>query len=246
MSKMFGPPLSLMIKSGLILKETFSFIKEICIPGVSCDFLNKSIYKFILDKGANPIFYGYNGFPGSACISINEQVVHGLPSNRVLCDGDIVKVDCGIELNGAITDACRTFLIGTPCKKLLDLVEKTQEALDMAIFTSICGNTIGDISYTIQKIAECSGYNVPRELTGHGVGFKLHQPPWIYCHGRAGTGDLIEEGMYLAIEPILIEGSWEIVLENDGWTVSTRDKSVSCHIEDTIYISSNGPIILTR
>lgn len=171
------PPLSLMEASASILKDCFHILGDICYSGISTTEIDKSIHKFIVSSGATPAFLGYNGYPSSVCISVNDEVVHGIPSDRVLLDGDIVSVDCGVCLEGAITDACRTFAIGSISEKAQKLLDTTQEALDNAIAKAVVGNRIGDISYAIQRTAELAGYNVPRELTGHAVGYKLHQPP---------------------------------------------------------------------
>jgi methionyl aminopeptidase len=240
------PPLELMEDSATILKDAFHIVEGICYSGITTEEIDKSIHKFIVCSGASPAFLGYHGYPSSLCISVNEEVVHGVPSSRVLKDGDIVSIDCGVCFNGAITDACRTFIVGQASERQQNLLDKTQEALDNAIANAVEGNRIGDLSYAIQRTAELAGYNVPRELTGHAVGYKLHQPPWIPCHGRAGTGTIIREGMFLAIEPILIDGHWGIKQANGGWTVVTKTGALSAQVEDTIYISNNGPVILTR
>lgn len=239
------PELSLMQSSAEILRNVFRLLESRCKAGVKTEELDSLVYEYIVNSGATPAFLGYHGFPKSTCISINQEVVHGIPSSRELLDGDVVTIDCGVLYKGVITDACRTYLIGTPSEKVLSLVSTTKRALDNAISQAIVGNRIGDISFAIQKTAEMSGYNVPRSLTGHAVGYELHSPPWIFCHGRAGTGELIEEGMYLAIEPILIEGSWDLLLLDDGWTVVTKDNSISAQFEETVYIAKDGPVVLT-
>ena len=240
------PPLALMEDSAAILRNSFHIMENICYSGITTEKIDKSIHKFIVSSGASPAFLGYNGYPSSLCISVNDEVVHGVPSDRVLSEGDIVSIDCGVCFKGAITDACRTFVIGDISTETQRLLDKTQEALDNAIEKVVVGNRIGDISYAIQRTAELSGYNVPRELTGHAVGYKLHQPPWIPCHGRAGTGALIRKGMFLAIEPILIAGHWGIKQANGGWTVISKTGALSAQVEDTVYVAENGPIILTR
>lgn len=240
------PELGRMQESAEVLKGVFRLASTLCIPGIKTQEINKSIYDYIISSGASPVFLGYHGFPGTICISINDEVVHGIPGERVLHDGDVVSIDCGVSLNSAITDACRTFIIGSTALVIEKMFIKAQEALDNAIEKAVVGNTIGDISYTIQRTAELCGYNVPRELTGHAVGYQLHQPPWIFCHGTAGSGEQIEEGMFLAIEPILIMGHWEVILLEDGWTVVTKDGSKAIHVEDTIYVGKDGPVILTR
>lgn len=239
------PALSDMEASAAVLREALSLAQAAaCAPGATTKEVDRVVHRFIRKCGARPAFLGYDGFPASICISVNQQVVHCIPSTLELKVGDLVSIDCGVEYGGAITDACRSFFIGRPRPKAKRLVDAAYQSLKDGVAAAAPGNHIGDISFAIQAAAERSGFNVSREFVGHSVGRVLHQPPWIPNYGRAGTGAIIKPGMFLAIEPILFDGSWET--EHVGeWNVVSKSGCLSAHVEDTVYISQDGPVVLT-
>jgi methionyl aminopeptidase len=239
------PPLEDMVVSGRILKKVLLYLKKAIRPGITTQSLDILAAETIKSFGAIPAFLGYHNFPAVCCISVNDEVVHAIPNSRVLCDGDIVSVDCGVSKNGAITDSCRTFYVGTRVSKQTKrLVRAAKVALAAGIKESVVGNRIGDISFAIQKSAELSNFNVCREFVGHTIGYKLHEEPYIPNYGRKSSGNIIEMGMFLAIEPILFDGPWKVKERSDGSYISYSG-NLSAHFEDTIYISENGPIVLT-
>jgi methionyl aminopeptidase len=196
---------------------------------------------------ATPAFLGYNGFPAAACVSINEEVVHGVPrDDRIIQEGDIVSVDCGVNYKGHFTDACRTVAVSDVDKDILNLINSTEEALNKGIQKAQVGARIGDISNAIQKHVERRGLKVHLEFTGHGIGFNLHQLPCIPNYGPSGRGEIIREGMCLAIEPVIFMGNTASHVLKDGWTVVSRDSGLSAHFEDTIIVTSVGPEVITR
>lgn len=240
------PPLFLMHLSGTILKNTFEALSSKIVAGVSTLDLDKVAENFILDAEALPIFKGYNGFPTASCISVNDCAVHGVPSKDVILSlGDMVSIDCGVSFKGAITDACRTFFVGPPSIPNKFLADTTDLALSEGIKKAIPGNRIGDISYAIQKTVETARFNVARDFTGHAVGFQLHMPPWIPSYGVPNTGPTITAGMFIAIEPVVFAGSWEYYTKGE-WAAHSVDGKNVAHFEDTLYISENGPVVLTR
>jgi methionyl aminopeptidase len=215
-------------------------------PGVVTLQLDKIAEEFIRDHGATPVFLGYNGFPNSLCISINEQVVHGIPSAKtVLKEGDIVSIDCGTILNGFVGDSAYTFCVGEVDPTIKRLLQVTKEALYLGIKQAIEGRRVGDISYAVQSYCEAQGYSVVRELVGHGIGRKMHEDPEVPNYGRRGQGALLRNGMCICIEPMINMGSKNVVLEQDGWTVRTKDRKCSAHFEHCIAIRPDGPQILS-
>ena len=240
------PFLSLMRLSGLILGKAFDAVEPLVVAGVSTGELDSLLESFIRSAGALPVFKGYHGFPAASCTSVNDCAVHGIPSYReVLHDGDIISIDCGVSFRGAITDACRTFFVGPESADNTRLVNTTYSALSKAIENALPGNRIGDISYAIQREVETAGFNVARDFTGHAVGRELHMPPWIPSYGIAHIGPLIEEGMFIAIEPVVFSGSWKYSLRG-RWSSFSVDGGNVAHFEDTLYISKEGPEVLTR
>lgn len=214
-------------------------------PGVKTLELDRVAEEFIRDHGGIPGFLNYNGFPNTLCISVNEQVVHGIPGNRVLQEGEIVSVDCGAILRGFYGDSAYTFKVGEIDAEILTLLRVTRESLFIGINQAVKGNRIGDIGYAIQMHAEHSGFSVVRELVGHGVGRNLHEKPEVPNYGRRGRGAKIEEGLVIAIEPMINLGIKEVVQESDGWTIRTRDKKPSAHFEHTIAVIDGKPEILS-
>lgn len=196
--------------------------------------------------GARASSYGYHGFPGYSCISLNETVIHGIPSKRKIMEGDMVSVDITLEREGVFVDSAVTFVIGHSTKIQQKLIDVCKEALSIAISKAIPGNFIGDIGNAVQNFVESNGFSVIRDYVGHGVGRAIHEDPQIPNFGAKGTGAKIVPGMTLAIEPMIAEGAWQVRVERDGWTVNTQDGKLSCHFEHTIAITENGNAILTK
>lgn len=215
-------------------------------PGMTTRQLDRIIHDYIVSHGAKPSFLGYGGFPGSACISVNDEVIHGIPGDRVLQEGDIVSIDVGAYLGGYHGDSAYTFCCGEVAPDTLALLETTRLSLQNGIAQAVAGNRIGDISAAVQQTVEACGYSVVREYVGHGVGKDLHEAPEVPNYGKAGHGVRLAAGMVIAIEPMINAGRCEVrVLEND-WTVVTRDHSMSAHFEHTVAIAPSGPpVILT-
>lgn len=234
--------------SGRIISRLWSMIQPLMIEGVSTAELDRAAEDFIRSHGGRPTFKGYRGYPAAICISINQEVVHGIPSSqRRLHDGDLVGLDVGVTLEGYIADAARTFYIGSaPAPSALRLTATTKLALDKAIAAARPGNRLQDISRAIQSTAESAGFSVVRQLCGHGVGTKLHEPPEIPNFTKPGISPLLKPGMVLAIEPMVNAGGWEVEFLSDGWTVVTADGSLSAHFEDTVVVTEDGPLVVTR
>lgn len=239
--------IKVMRQSGAILKKTLEMLSKTIKPGISTLKLDQLAEKFILKhKGAKPAFKGYRGFPASICTSINKEVVHGVPSrNRILKNGDIVGIDCGIHYKCMYTDACITVLVGNPDPEVRHFVKITKKALGKALKQVRSDGHIGDISAVIQKTLEEQGYSPVIECTGHGVGKNLHEPPEILNVGKKGTGPLMKPGMTFAIEPISAMGYGKVITAKDGWTVITKDSSFSAHFEHTVLVTEKGYEILT-
>ncbi|MDU1905221.1 MAG: type I methionyl aminopeptidase [Dysgonomonas sp.] len=232
---------------GMTLGELAKHIK----PGVTTLQLDKIANEFIRSHGAIPSFLGYKGapgtidFPGSICSSVNEVVVHGIPTDYELKDGDIVSVDCGTEKNGFCGDSAYTFCVGEVSEEVKALLRTTKEALYLGIEKAVEGNRVGDISEAIQTYCEKHGYTVVRELVGHGIGRKMHESPEVPNYGRRGTGPLLKKGMCIAIEPMINQGSRNVIFERDGWTVRTKDHKRSAHFEHTVAIREGKADILS-
>jgi len=207
--------------------------------------LDKIAEQFIRDNGATPLFLGYNGFPNSLCISINEQVVHGIPSNYELKEGDIVSIDCGTKKNGYCGDSAYTFCVGEVSPEVKRLLQITKESLYEGIKVAVEGKRVGDIGYTIQTYCENNGYSVVRELVGHGIGKEMHESPEVPNYGRKGYGALLKTGMCMAIEPMINMGKRNVVFESDGWTVRTADRKPSAHFEHTVAVRQGKADILS-
>jgi methionyl aminopeptidase len=201
--------------------------------------------EMILARGARPAFKGYRGYKHTLCTSVNEEVVHGIPSSRALRDGDIVGVDCGALLDGFYGDSARTFAVGRPTDEAARLLRVTEEALHIGIEKARPGNRLFDISSAIQRHVEAAGFSVVRDFVGHGIGTSLHEDPQIPNYGEAGTGVRLKEGMVFALEPMVNVGGWKTKVLSDGWTVVTLDGGLSAHFEHSIAITSNGPVILS-
>jgi len=237
--------LETMRKAGIIAAEALKLTGDSLKPGITTLEVDKIAHQFITQKGGKAAFLGYNGFPASICISINEEVIHGIPSNRKILSGDIVSIDLGVELKGFFADTAATFPIGDISPKALALIQTTKQCLNAAIAKMLEGNRIGDISHAVQNCAETQGFSVVKDFVGHGIGKKLHEPPEIPNYGKAGYGGRISNGMTFAIEPMINEDSHAVEILDDGWTVITKDKSLSAHFEHTVAATPNGPLVLT-
>ena len=236
-------------KSCQLTASTLKYIGERIKPGVKTLQLDQMAESFIIKQGGKPSFkhYGPKGyeFPSSICVSIDDQIVHGIPGDRVLKEGEIVSIDIGTNLNGYFGDAAATFGVGEISNLAKKLIETTREALLAGIKQAVQGNFIGDISFAIQSIAENNNFSVVREYVGHGVGFKVHEDPQIPNYGKPKTGLRLEKGMVIAIEPMLNQGDYRTISSDDGWTVRTVDGGLSAHFEHTIAIYEEGNEVLT-
>lgn len=238
-----------MRESAQLVSRTLGEVGKHIEPGVTTGKLDRIAEDYIAANNARPAFKGYgpsnNPFPGTLCISVNEEVVHGIPGDRKLEEGDIVSIDCGVEKDGYFGDHAYTFAVGDCDEKVLDLLRTTLESLYVGIENAIHGNRIGDIGNSIQTYCEDAGYGVVRDLVGHGLGKSLHEDPSVPNYGRKGRGERLREGMTLAIEPMINMGSWKIKTLNDGWTVVTADNSVSAHFEHDVVVREGKAEILS-
>ena len=232
--------------AGQIVKDTLLMIEEYIEPGVTTMDLDRMAEEFIISKNAKPGFKGLYGYPATLCISVEDEVVHGIPNDRKLKEGEIVSIDVGSFIDGYYGDHAKTFSVGEVDLKKELLMKVTHDCLMIAIENAVPGNRIGDISYAVQKKAESYGYGVVRELVGHGIGTKLHEEPQIPNFGNQGSGPKIKEGMCFAIEPMINMGMPEVYTKKDGWTVCTKDGLPSAHFEHTITITETGARILTN
>ena len=239
--------LSHMRAAGRILAEVKERLRALVRPGVSTKEIDADVEAFILARGAASAFKGYRGFPATVCISINEEVVHGIPSpKRKLREGDIVGLDLGCIVEGYYADCAITLPVGTVEPRVQELLDVTRESLDKAIVQCRAGNRLGDISHAVQAHCESHGFSVVRAFVGHGIGRALHEEPQVPNFGDPGRGSVIKAGMVLAIEPMVTMGSYEVRILEDHWTAVTADGSWAAHFEDTIAITDGGPDVLTR
>ena len=227
--------------SALALKVGGEAVK----PGVTTAEIDKVIYDFIMSQGATPSFLNLYGFPASACISVNDELIHGIPGNRVIKEGDIVSIDVGACLDGYHGDNAATFVAGEASEEAQKLLDVTKQSLYKGIEAAIVGNRVGDISNAVQTYCEERGYSVVREFVGHGIGRDVHEDPEVPNFGAAGHGPRLVNGMCIAIEPMINAGTRFVSTDSNGWTVRTKDGKLSAHFEHTIAITDNGPIILT-
>jgi methionyl aminopeptidase len=228
-----------------ILKKIFVKVKPEVRAGVTTDDLDRIAETVILENGGEPAFKGYRGFSKTACISLNEEVVHGIPGKRKLKDGDMVSFDIGAKVGGYYADAARTWVVGEPTKVQQRLMDAARGSMMAGLSSYKPGCRIGDLSQAIQKHIESQGFQVVRDYVGHGIGRNLHEDPQVPNYGRAGMGPKIEPGLVLAIEPMVTEGHYAVETLSDGWTVVTRDRKLSSHYEDTIVFTEDGYEILT-
>lgn len=237
--------LALMREACVISARALKLGGEAVQPGVTTGEIDRAIRRFIEQQGAKPSFLGYGGFPASACISVNNTVIHGIPGNTVIREGDIVSVDVGACINGYHGDNAATFGAGTVSPEAQALMDATRESLYEGIRAAQAGNRVGDIGAAVQRYVEERGYSVVRQFVGHGVGTALHEDPSVPNFGTPGRGQRLLPGMTLAIEPMINAGTFEVEILKDGWTTVTKDGKLSAHFEHTIAITTDGPVILT-
>ena len=237
--------INLIAESAQIVGDTLDMLSGKVKPGITLMELDTLAEKFIRSQDAVPAFKGYMGFPATLCISVDDEVVHGIPSDKVLNDGQIVGIDCGAVKNGYYGDSARTFAVGNISDEDKDLIDTTQKALYHGIEKAVPGNYVSDIGHAIQTYVEPRGYSIVRELVGHGIGTNLHEDPQVPNYGDPGMGVELKEGMCLAIEPMINIGGKEVYTLDDGWTVKTKDGYNSAHFEHTIAILKNGPKVLS-
>jgi methionyl aminopeptidase len=235
----------LLRESNMLVSRTLAEIAALIRPGITTLYLDGIAEAFIRDNGAVPGFKGYGGFPNTLCTSVNDEVVHGIPSDYVLKEGDILSVDCGVIHKGWYGDSAYTFAVGEIAEENRRLLEFTRASLEDGVKAAIAGNRIGDISYAVQTMAESGGYSVVRELVGHGLGRKLHEPPEVANWGRKGTGPKMEKGLVICIEPMINAGRKETVQMRDGWTIKTADGRPSAHFEYAVAIDKGRADVLT-
>ena len=234
-----------MREAGRVVARTFQRLFEAVVPGVRTRDLDRLARREIASHGAVPSFLGYLGYPAAVCVSINEEVVHGIPGDRAIEDGDIVSMDLGAIAGGFHADAAQTVIAGSATPEKTALLEATRAALAQGIAAARPGNRVGDISAAIERTVEAAGLSVVREYVGHGIGRNLHEPPQVPNYGPPGQGPLLKVGMTLAIEPMVNMGGWKTRVLEDGWTVVTADGKASAHFEHTVAITDEGPVVLT-
>jgi methionyl aminopeptidase len=238
--------IELLRESNLLVCKTLAELAKVIQPGITTAQLDKLAEEFIRDNGATPAFKGYCGFPASLCTSVNDQVVHGIPSDKVILrDGDIVSVDCGTFKNGFVGDSAYTFAVGEISDEVRLLLDTTKESLFKGIEQAVEGRRLGDLGYAIQNHCEARGYSVVREFVGHGVGRKMHEAPEVPNYGSRGRGPMLKAGMTLCIEPMINLGKRDVFVERDGWTTRTRDGKPSAHFENAVAVAKGKADILS-
>ena len=241
-----GRDLKLMREACIISARALQIGGKAVEPGVTTEEIDRVIRKYIESQGATPSFLNYGGFPASACISVNETVIHGIPGKRVIKAGDIVSIDVGAHINGYHGDNAATFAAGDVYEEARALMAATEEGMYEGIRAAVAGNRVGDIGAAVQRYVEVRGYSVVRQFVGHGVGTNLHEDPSVPNYGTPGRGPRLLPGMTIAIEPMVNAGTHEVKILGDGWTTVTKDGRLSAHFENTIAITPDGPVILTR
>ena len=232
--------------ANMLVADVLAELAAMVAPGVTTADLDSEAEKLVRAGGAEPAFKGYRGYPSTLCASINEQVVHGIPSKRLLLEGDIISLDMGVKLNGFYGDSAVTVAVGRVSDDVLKLLRVTQEALGKAIMQVRVGGRVSDIGHAIQQHVEANGFSVVREFVGHGIGASLHEEPQIANYGEPGRGPRLTEGMVLAIEPMVNMGRPAVKVLQDGWTAVTKDGSLSAHFEHTVAVTREGPLVLTQ
>ena len=239
--------IELMRQAAVPTKEMINNLADIIKPGMSTKDVDDYVEGYILKAGMKPAFKGYSGYPACACVSVNEEVVHGIPSKkRILQEGDIVSVDLGTIYKGFYSDAARTYPVGKISEEHQKLIEVAEQSFFNGIFYARKGNRLGDISHAIQETVEAAGFSVIRDYVGHGVGRNMHEDPMIPNYGKANHGPQLVPGMVLAIEPMIATGDYQVKVLSDGWTAVTKDKGFAAHYENTIVITDGDPILLTK
>ncbi len=237
----------LMKKAGQITAESLCVARDLIRPGISTWAISEKMRRFIERCGATPAFRGYDGFPGSVCISVNEEVIHGIPSQqKILREGDIVKVDAGARYRGYNGDSARTFPVGKVSDEALKLISVTEQSFYEAIRFARAGGRVGDIGHAVESFVISNGFGIVRKYTGHGVGAELHEEPEIPNYGTAGHGARLYAGMTVAIEPMVTVGTEDVIVQKDGWTVVTADGKLSAHYENSVLITDSDPVLLTE
>lgn len=237
--------IELLRKCSLLVGKTLAEVARHIEPGVKTIKLDSIAEEFIRDHGAVPGFKGYGGFPGSLCISVNDTVVHGIPGEEELKEGDIVSIDCGTIIDGYYGDSAYTFTVGEVSEEVSLLLERTKASLYKGVEKAVAGNRVGDIGNAVQSFIEPFGYGIVRELVGHGIGKTMHEKPEIPNYGRKGTGPKLPDGLVICIEPMINMGTRHVMQENDGWTIKTADNKYSAHFELEIAVRAGKPDILT-
>ena len=235
-----------MAVTGRLLAELFELLKEYLEPGMQTLMIDKFVESYSHKHGLISCTKGYHGYQHASCISINDEVVHGVPGEVILQEGDLVKIDVCVSYKGYCADMARPFFLGTPSEKVAHFMQVAQQALDEGIKVARPGQRLGTLSSTIQKVVEAEGYGIVREFAGHGIGKKMHEAPEILNYGKADSGPVIKAGMAFAIEPMITMGNHRIEILADGWTVKTVDNSLAAHVEDTVIVTDHGPHIITR
>ncbi len=235
----------LLRESNLLVSKTLAELASLIKPGITTLYLDEIAESFIRDNGATPAFKGYGGFPNTLCTSVNDEVVHGIPSGYVLQEGDIISVDCGVILNGWYGDSAYTFPVGNISEEVKRLLVFTRASLEEGVKEAVAGNRVGDISYAVQTKAESGGYSVVRDLVGHGLGRKLHEPPEVANWGKKGAGPKMEKGLVICIEPMINAGKKETIQMRDGWTIKTADGRPSAHFEYAVAVDKGKADVLT-
>lgn len=235
----------LLKKSNMLVSKTLAEMAALIRPGITTLYLDKIAESYIRDNGATPAFKGYGGFPGTLCTSVNDEVVHGIPSAYTLKEGDIISIDCGVILNGWYGDSAYTFAVGEIKEEVRRLLEYTRASLEEGVKEAIAGKRVGDVSWAVQSKAESGGYSVVRELVGHGIGVKLHEPPEVPNYGKRGSGTKLEKGLVICIEPMINLGKKETMQMRDGWTIKTVDGKPSAHFEYAVAIDRGTADVLT-
>lgn len=237
--------IEIMRRAGRIVAETIRMIEDKIKPGITTAEIDRVAEEYILSRGAKPAFKGYRGFPASVCVSIDSEVVHGIPGSRVLVEGQIVSVDLGAIVDGFYGDAAATFPVGEISEEKKKLLEVTRRSLETGIAQVKGGNKLGRVSAAIQNCVEEAGFSVVRDMVGHGIGKRLHEDPQVPHFGPADAGPILKKGMVLAIEPMVNSGDYKVVQKPDGWTIMTADGSDSAHFEHSVAVTENGADILT-
>jgi methionyl aminopeptidase len=235
----------LLRKSNMLVSRTLAEIASLIRPGITTLNLDKAAEIFILDNGGMPAFKGYNGFPKTLCTSVNDEVVHGIPSDYILKEGDIISIDCGVIMNDYYGDSAYTFAVGEIDDEVRRLLEFTRASLEDGVKEAIAGNRVGDISFAVQSRAENAGYSVVRELVGHGLGKRLHEAPEVPNYGKKGTGPKMEKGLVICIEPMINMGIKDTIQMRDGWTIKTADGKPSAHFEYAVAVDKGKADVLT-